>query len=138
MCNVVAVLRSNDFAILLSRQQRVATPPPLLPLPPPPSPSYFPRFILRRFPSPIDSGRVPPFFTPPRKFPNSPRSLLTRAIALASSLFPIVPLASQVSFDTHLKEKKDNGSRPRRPIIYALDISSALKNIAAKNTVEPR
>jgi len=58
-----------------------------------------------------------------QEVPQLARSFLIRAIALP--LFPIIPPAPQVSFDTHLRKKKDNGSRPRRLIIYALDISFA-------------
>lgn len=43
-----------------------------------------------------------------QEVPRLIRSFFIRSIALASPLFPSLPPTLQVSFDTHLREKKDN------------------------------
>lgn len=108
MCNVVAVLCSSDFAILLSRQQRVATPPPSLAISSlslsPLTASPYPLFSLVSHPDP---SRVPPFFT--RFRPSFPTRSVTPVIPTCpaiSPLFPILFPIPQVPFDTHLEEKK--------------------------------
>lgn len=109
MCNVVAVLCSSDFAILLSRQQRVATPPSLAIsslLPPPP----LHRLILSLyFPSfPIRTSRVPPFFT--RFRPSFPTRSVTPGIPRAA--LPLHPFSRmpQIYRSTRVWKRKKKRS----------------------------